>query len=249
MSSAALQQCDHETIEKGECLLCGLMINGGVTLKMTEDFAPYHKEPFVPLLNLEKDLGSIIGIDDEIRRQALQIGLACSSNLNILGARNAQLFALVYMAYLYKQREFNPLSLSKSLQLTKKQINAIQKQVTGIAPKQYFPSNVPKPSIVIISPLTCIPELCKKLGVELHEKTISEWAEVALDSDATLFEEKPEHIAGAIIKYVLNRFGIKIRNFEALSGVQNASIRKHIINIGKVLDDIKTERPKNQSCK
>ena len=245
MSSDALQQCDHETVEKGECMLCGLMINGGVTLKMTEEFAPYHKAPVIPLLNLEKDLAGIDGIDDEIRRQALQIGLACSSNLNILGVRNAQLFALIYMAYLYKQKEFNPLTLSKSLQLNRKQINAIQRQVTGIAPRQYFPSSIPKPSIVIISPLTCIPELCKKLGVEVHLQTITEWAELALESDSSLFEEKPEHVAGAIIKYVLNRFKIKILKFETLSGIQNSYMRKHIINISKVLDIIRDEPIKN----
>ena len=241
-SPPTLLQCPHETVEKGECLICGLMINGGVTLNMEEEYAPYHKEPFVPLLNLEKDLATITLIDDDIRRQALQIGLACSSNLNILGTRNAQLFALIYMAYLFMQKEFNPLTLSNSLGLTKRQINSIQKQVTGIAPKQYFPSSINKPSIVIISPLTSIPDICSRLGVSHHTKTITEWGEMALEADPTLFEEKPEHVAIALIKYILTRYDIKIKNFEVITGVQNASIRKHLISISKVLDVIKDHK-------
>jgi hypothetical protein len=237
-----LLQCPHETVEKGECLICGLMINGGVTLNMEEDYAPYHKEPFVPLLNLEKDLATITLIDDDVRRQALQIGLACSSNLNILGTRNAQLFALIYMAYLYKQKEFNPVTLSNSLGLTKRQINAIQKQVTGIAPKQYFPASINKPSIVIISPLTSIPDICNKLGLPQHIETITEWGELALEADPTLFEEKPEHVAIALVKYILSRYDIKIKNFDSLTGVQNASIRKHLTSVSKVLDVIKDHK-------
>jgi hypothetical protein len=243
--SSLLQECQHETIEKGECLACGFMINGGVTLKMTEEYAPYHKEPFIPLQNLEKDLSRVVGIEDDIRRQALQLGLKCSSNLNILGTRNAQLFALIYMAYLHKQREFDPTIIAKELNLNKRQINAIQKQVTGVSSRKYFPSNVSKPSIVIISPIIHIPKMCDQLGIMTYEKIISEWGELALDKDQSLFEERPDYIAAAIIKYIIKRFSIKINNFELVTGITSASIRKHIKLIGQILDPIQNEKISN----
>ncbi len=216
--------CEHE-IENDVCIHCGLIF---------EDF-------FDPRDNYSKNFPRIstnkvcildtVEIPDEVKLKAIdnmnkkriQTGKKVRND-----AKNT--FIEIYNAYLdCGINDFDPIELSKKLNLSRKDINWCLKNTSGtclaISDANRFTS------IVIISPFAYVEPICKKNNLEDRIDDIKILVKNILDKKNILYSSRPEYVTCAIIKKYCEINKITIKSFTKNNNISDNALKKTIDDI------------------
>jgi len=140
-------------------------------------------------------------------------------------------FIQVYEAYIecgYKN--FKPQQLAKTLGLTRKEVNWCLKITSRTALIPSVHEEVNKYiSIVIMSPIAHIKEICERNNILDYEENITELAKTILEGKDILYSSRPEYVACGIIKKYCDKNNINTKSFTKVNNISDNAI-KRIIN-------------------
>lgn len=142
-------------------------------------------------------------------------------------------FIQIYEAYIESgNKTLNPHVISKQLGLSRKEVNWCLKQIsqTSLTPSVHEEVNK-HISIVIISPIAYVSQLCIKNNITEYEKNILDMTHYILKEKDILFSSRPEYIACAIIKKFCDTKDIGIRNFSKKNNISDNALKKAIVDI------------------
>ena len=143
-----------------------------------------------------------------------------------------QTFIQVYEASIEGGYKIAPNIITKQLGLGKKETNWCIKQVskTSLVPSVHEEVNK-QISIVILSPVTYIHNLCENNNIQAHEKKLIKLTEKILDEKDILFSLKPEYIACGIVKKYCMKEGINIKSFSRKNGISDNALKKAMLDV------------------
>jgi hypothetical protein len=215
-------ECNHTEIENNCCLECGFIFE-----KFHNSVRSYNKKN----INFEKELLNL-NIPLEIKQWVIRKSALSKKKITRMSCRKQILFAYLYLAYLdLKYIDFKPEYLITILNITKKNSVGISlKYVSGIASSLLPQGNedIITASLVIISPVIYIEEIMNKLDMLELKNVIILYCENLLKDNDLLYEENPELMATAIVKYYLDSNNIKIVKYYQIFK-KNQTVIKNII--------------------
>ena len=216
--------CEHE-IENDTCIKCGLIF---------EDFFDT-KDCFsknFPRISTNKvNILDTIDIPDNVKLKALD-NMTRKRITTGKKVRNdsKNTFIEIYNAYLECGiNDFDPIELSKKLNLSRKDINWCLKATSGtclnILDTQKFTS------IVVISPYAYVDSICKKNNLETQIDDIKKLVEYILQKKNILYSSRPEYVTCAIIKKYCEKNNINLKSFTKLNNISDNALKKTIEDI------------------
>jgi len=217
--------CGHEIIENNYCSNCGCYFE-----KYASAFKKNHK--IIKNINFEKEL-AMLEIPNEIKQWVIRKSSLSTHQISRMSCRSQILFAYIYLAYIdLKYENFKPERISQTLKISNKNIGIGLKYVSGIA-SSLLPQNnndIMTASVIIISPIIYIEENLEKINKGEYSNIILKYTTELLKTYEILYEENPELMAIAIIKYYFDINNIKIFKFHTFFSKTQASIKNCIKN-------------------
>lgn len=216
------KECEHENIIDSVCNDCWMCIDVMcIDVKTVDPHFGINKISNSP--NFCKDLKNI-DIPDDVKNLVYKIEALSEKKISRLNSRKLKLFAYCYLAYLKLGYDFKPEELAQKLDIRKNVREAI-KIAAGIGNV-----GLPMPEvklmpecesflskITIVSPIAYFDEYISKLSIQNKKSEIETYFVNLLENNKLLYEENPNFMAIAIIKYYCDNNGITLSNFSKLS--------------------------------
>jgi hypothetical protein len=237
-----IETCVHENTVHGICVDCGLCLggaSGGSYLDMDVDFTQSHQySGSVPMTYFEKDLKPL-PIPDDVKALVIQMAQSNIQDVHRMGIRRQQLFSYIYLAYLQLGQRLDPQRVAEHLGMNQRDINLALRVVSATSS-----TNIPLPKqnntymaapIVVISPLNYIEEVCQHNGLQNYVSEVQTLAHRILNASSSLLEQKPKHVAVAIVKYYmdLNAYSIP-SNFAKNNGLSPLTLKSKVAEVAAV---------------
>lgn len=219
------EDCEHN-FKNNICQKCNLVIENNFDEKYTD--TDHIKDN-----NKYSIIDQLKDIPEEIIRLAKR-NIIKKQNETGDKIRNdkKQTFIQVYEASIESGYKIAPTIITKQLGLGKKETNWCIKQVskTSLVPSVHEEVNK-QISIVILSPVTYIHNLCENNNIQAHEKKLIKLTEKILEEKDILFSLKPEYIACGIVKKYCMKEGIVIKSFSKKNGISDNALKKAILDV------------------
>ena len=201
-----LQNCKHQNVFEGICMDCRLhMISCGMHIDNEEDFSTSHmRKNNKKLPSFERDLMNS-DFPDEVKKWVYN---TYNSEKTRVGGKEAILFAYIYLAHLQLELDFKPENIASKLNTTKKQVKDGMKIASGMTSKILHAKNVNSiiAPLVVITPLIFIDDQLKQLDLFKYSDLIKEFTAKILKLNSLLYEEKPNLMSLAFIKYYFTKY-------------------------------------------
>lgn len=237
-----IESCVHENTVHGICTDCGLCLGGASGesyLDMDVDFTVTHQySGSVHMTYFEKDLKPL-PIPENVKALVIQMAQSNNQDVHRMGIRRQQLFSYIYLAYLQLGQTLDPEKLAEHLGMSQRDINLALRVVSATSS-----TNIPLPKqnntymaapIVVISPLNYIEEVCQQNGLQNHVSKVQYLAHRVLKASTSLLEQKPKHVAIAIVKYYmdLNAYST-VGNFAKDNGLSASTLKSKVAEVAVV---------------
>jgi len=230
-------ECVHSYGEDFFCMKCGVELLFKIDNHNMSDINHFINKS-EKIFSFEKEL-EVLDIPDNVKQQIIIL----SHNSNIItrkAPRKRLLYNYAYIAYLQLDLKFDPKKLGDTIGLKDCDYNQAIGLISG-ANNKYFSNDdrivVP---MFIKSPCDYLKSIIDKLNDNIKFKidieSLTEKLQKALDSDKMLYENNPEYVAIAMIKYQLDLDGVKIPKFCTTLGISGVIVKKQIEAIKLALD-------------
>lgn len=219
------EDCEHDFINN-ICQKCGLVIENNFDNKYTD-------------IENAKDINKY-SIIDQLKNIPEEVIILAKRNIikkqNETGKKvrndKKQTFIQVYEAMIESGCKLDPNIITKQLKLGKKETNWCIKEVTKTSLVPSVHEEVNKQiSIVILSPIAYIHNLCVNNNIQAHEKRITKLVEKILQEKDILFSSKPEYVACGIIKRYCIKEKINIKSFSRKNGISDNALKKAMMDV------------------
>ena len=142
-------------------------------------------------------------------------------------------FIQMYEAYIecgYK--DFNPHRLAKQLSLSRKEINWCLKITsrTSLVPSVHEEVNK-YISIVIMSPLAYLENICERNQLEKYLEEIKVLSEHIMKEKDILYSARPEYVTAGIVKKFCDVHNINTKGFSKINNISDNALKKIINDI------------------
>jgi len=220
--------CNHHFVDN-VCQNCGIMLN--YDLAYTNDYSNN-----CPKIAIGKNsiIDNLEGIPIEVISRA-KANISKKQDYSGKKIRNdaKHTFIEIYSAYLdCGFSDFNPQSLAQKLKLSRKDVNWCLKMTSGTSLiSNYLDESFNYASIVILSPIAYIDDICKKNGIEKYIEEIKQLTEDILEKKDILYSSRPEYIACAIVKKFCDKNGISLKCFSKVNKMSDNALKKSISDI------------------
>ena len=219
------EDCEHEFFNN-VCQKCNLVMENNFDNKYTD--TENAKD-----INKYSIIDQLQGIPEDVIKLAKR-NIIKKQNETGKKVRNdkKQTFIQVYEAMIEKGCKLDPNIITKQLKLGKKETNWCIKEVTKTSLVPSVHEEVNKQiSIVILSPIAYIPNLCQNNNIQAHEKRITKLTEKILEEKDILFSSKPEYVACGIVKKYCMKEGINIKSFSRKNGISDNALKKAMLDV------------------
>jgi len=214
------ENCEHE-FHNNICQKCNLVIENYFDKKYTDTDNARDTNKY-------SIIDQLVGIPSDIIKLAKR-NIIKKQNETGKKVRNdkKQTFIQVYEALIESNCNMDPNIITKQLGLGKKETNWCIKEVTktSLVPSAHEEVNK-QISIVILSPVAYIKNLCKNNNIETHEEKITKLTKKILEEKDILFSSKPEYIACGIVKKYCITGGLNIKSFSRRNNISDNALKK-----------------------
>lgn len=222
-----IENCSHDFIEN-ECLKCGL-VNKNIFqgLKDTSNYSSSKKLEKINLIdtidNIPADI--IAKVKQNISKKQIATGKKVRND-------KKNTFIQIYEAYLEKGYDFNPHSIAKKLNLSRKDINNCLRIIsrTSLVPSVHEEVNQPL-SIVIFHPVAYVSDRCAINNISAYEDEVRELVEKCVEKKDILLSNKPDYVCCAIIKKFCEKKHISIKTFVKVNDISDTGLKKNLADI------------------
>jgi hypothetical protein len=241
-SSANIDTCIHENAIHGICPECGLCLGGassGTHMDMNMEFTQSHQySGSVEAAYFEKDVKGL-NIPETVKALVVEMAATNDQEIHRMGVRRQQLFSYIYLAYLRLGMAFDPTNVSNELKMNQREVNLAVRMISATSsvniPLPRENNNVVTAPIVVLSPINYIEDVCMRNGLQNHVNHVKEVAQRVLKASSSLLEQKPTHIAVAIVKYYMQINSITtIKNFAQFNGLSQATLKQKVAEVAAV---------------
>ena len=221
------QVCDH-IIVNSTCTKCGLYIENAFDIQSENirNCSRYYQGKTSILDNLKDYPPEVIKkTRQNISRKQGESGKKIRND-----AKNT--FIQLYEAFLdCGYSDFDPYKVSKDLNLSRKDVNLCLKILSGtsLVPSIHEESNFA--SIVIISPLSYIKDICERNNINEHYEQLTIITKHILKNKDILYSSKPEYVSCAIVKKYCEKKGIFTKTFSKNNNISDNALKKTMIDI------------------
>lgn len=219
------ENCEHE-FHNNVCKKCNLVIENFFDKK-------YSDTDIIRDTNKYSIIDQLTDIPPDIIRLAKR-NIIKKQNETGKKVRNdkKQTFIQVYEALVESNYNLDPNIITKQLGLGKKETNWCIKEVTKTSLVPSVHEEVNKQiSIVILSPIAYIKDLCKKNNIEAHEQKLTKLTKKILAEKDILFSSKPEYIAcGIVKKYCINE-SLNVKSFSRRNNISDNALKKAMADV------------------
>ena len=221
-----IENCDHIFMDN-ECTKCGLVIgNVFEGLKDEPRYSPKKPEK-VSIIDSLTDIPSeiIAKVKQNISRKQIATGKKVRND-------KKNTFIQLYEAYLDKGYDFNPHSIAKKLELTRKDINCCLRTIsrTSLTPSVHEEVNQPL-SIVIIHPVAYVTDRCEVNNISVYEDEVRKLVEEIVKIKDILLSNKPDYVCCAIIKRFCEAKHISTKTFVKNNDISDTGLKKNLAEI------------------
>lgn len=227
--------CNHETIEDGICILCGLTISES-SIDNDSEFSKHHQRTrYTSGINFDKDLEKL-DLDRSIKSWVLEKISASPKSIYRMGTRSKVLYAYIYLAHLHLGYTFKPNKIAKLLEIDRAGIDESLKIVSGISSHKLANDSFSVP-VVVISPVNEVLSLCQEIEIsnELSEEIVT-FSKKIISQNPILLEDDPRKIAIGIIRYVFETKSIPFVGYSKKMNVSSSIIKKYRDLIFKLIN-------------
>jgi hypothetical protein len=241
-SSTNIDTCIHENAIHGICPECGLCLAGtssGTHMDMNMEFTQSHQySGSVEAAYFEKDVKGL-NIPESVKALVVEMAASNDQEIHRMGVRRQQLFSYIYLAYLKLNMPFDPTRIADQLMMNQREVNLAVRMISATSsvniPLPRENNNVVTAPIVVLSPINYIEDVCIRNGLQNHVNQVKEVAQRVLKASSSLLEQKPTHIAVAIVKYYMQINSITtMRNFAQLNGLSTATLKQKVAEVAAV---------------
>ena len=221
-----IDNCEHEFINS-ECVKCGLVIESAFEgIKDDHRYSPKKPEKLNILDNL-KDIPQ-----DIITKVKQNIAKKQSATGKKVRNDKKNTFIQLYEAYLEKGYDFNPHTIAKKLELSRKDINCCLRTIsrTSLMPSVHEDVNQSL-SIVIIHPVAYVADRCRINNISEYEPDIRQLVEKIVEKKDILLSNKPDYVCCAIIKKFCEAKHISTKTFVKTNNISDTGLKKNIQDI------------------
>ena len=220
-------ECQHQINGNGSCSKCGMVFDNSYDI--TEENIKNCSSRFQ---NRNSVLDNLKGHPKEIILKARQNILRIESETG-KKVRNDKknTFIQMYNAYIDCGYNFNIKKLAKDLELDRKAVNLCKKKISGtsLVLNHYQENNFA--SIVIVSPVSYIKEICEKNNLLDHLENITEKTKDILIKKDILFSFRPNYIAYGIVKLYCEKNKINIKHLTKNSDISDNALKKNMVEL------------------
>lgn len=233
-------QCDHLNSDDGFCRKCGLELSTArFDFSNISDINSYvHRNN--KIFTFETELSNL-DIPDEVKQKIIILS-ETSKSITRKTPRKKLLFTYAYTAYLQLGIPFDPKKLGQMIGLKDSDYNDAINLTSGMNTKPFSEGERIIAPMVIISPCDYVTDLLKNLknlyDISLDENIIKNKLNTILEKDKLMYENNPKSVTTAMIKYELELNNIKTPKFNSNFNISSAVIKKLILSIKNILEDI-----------
>lgn len=199
-----MSDCQHEFVEDGTCLLCGLAV--ALAPVETVGYSRQHQRPRAPPSRHLPE----VDLKPEVRSWIVE-----HLNTETL-TKPLPLFVAIYLAHLHLGLDFKPEGLARQLGLKRSELEAATKMAAASVP------------VVVVSPLKAVSTACEELGTDAAmAKDITTFTHQLLEKHPLLLEDNPQRVAAGIIRYSYEKHGLEVSTLARALGLSGPVIRKY----------------------
>jgi len=231
--------CPHINISDGVCTNCDQILEGAY-FKQVDQFTDAHAYGTQRTYAFEADLAALTHIPGEVKQHVI-VMLASAPRLIVRkDSRHRVLFAYIYLAYVSLGIPFDPRTLATSVGISSSKYTESLKLVSGIGSFQLPQTKTLVAPLVVISPVTYIPQLVEVVtraypGLSLDMNAIIADMERILEASPLLLEDVPYAIAAALVKIHVDRQRTRVIQYYKHVGITPASVKVHVEKVARAL--------------
>jgi hypothetical protein len=228
--------CNHKYVEEGICLKCGLNITSNFNFQEKLFSKQYQCPKRRHISILEKEILQK-SLPPEITSWILQRLITFPKLLYRSEIRTVIIFSLIYMAYINLKKQFDPIYYSKTMNMSKKDIELALKFISNINNKLVIQNNE-SIAMTVIQPHIIVPLIYKELNMDNLDilEDLLKISKDVIDLDPSLLEENPRNVSFGIILYYCETYKIQIKNIDKR---KNITYNKYKKWIKKILSNVK----------
>lgn len=201
-----LQNCTHDVInEDGICVNCRLyMVNCGMCYDEDDQYSQAHIRRSIKKLSSFETAVINSNFSEEIKKLVLN-KLNSEEKKFRISDKESTLFALFVLAHIELEIDIDPKIIAKKLDIDNKKVKLGTKIMSGISPKSTnLATNFVVP-VTVISPVKFIENFLNLMDLMDFHENIKDFAEKNLNLNPILYEEKPDIMALAFIKFFISK--------------------------------------------
>ena len=219
--------CQHQINGNNICSKCGIIFESAydISEENIKNCSKFYQSRNSVLDNLK-------GYPDEVILKARQNILRIESETG-KKVRNDKknTFIQMYTAFIDCGYNFNIKKLAKDLDLDRKAVNLCKKKLSGtsLVLNHYQDNNYA--SIVIISPVSYIKEICETNNLQKHIDDLIEKTKDILSKKDILFSFRPNYVAYGIVKLFCEKNKIIVKTLTKNTDISDNALKKNIIEL------------------